>query len=62
MLRCTVCGQEMEEESFYDLGGESLTHDGQTYYFCSPYCKETFAKDPDAYRHGPQPKANHHGH
>lgn len=29
----------------------SATHDGETYYFCSQTCKETFEEDPDEFAH-----------
>ncbi|ELZ79619.1 putative metal ion permease [Haloferax larsenii JCM 13917] len=43
--RDPVCGMRTD-------GSEpSATHDGETYYFCSQTCKETFEKDPDEFTH-----------
>ncbi|WP_254838422.1 YHS domain-containing protein [Natronomonas marina] len=30
-------------------GNSSLTHDGETYYFCSKRCKRAFEKTPGEY-------------
>jgi len=30
----------------------AATHDGETYYFCSQACKETFEEYPDEYATG----------
>ena len=36
-----VCGMAVERE-----GTPHYRHDGQTYYFCSPACREEFAASP----------------
>ena len=40
-----VCGMQVEEQT---AAGKS-EHDGETYYFCSPGCKERFDRDPARY-------------
>jgi len=40
-----VCGMTVPAAP----AGRPLTHDGVTYYFCSPGCRGTFEKDPAAY-------------
>lgn len=32
----------------------SFEHEGKTYYFCSPHCKEEFEKAPEKYINTPQ--------
>ncbi|WP_096391773.1 permease [Halopenitus persicus] len=44
--RDPVCGMRTDD------GGPSATHDGETYYFCSKTCKETFEEAPDEYATG----------
>ncbi len=39
-----VCNMKIDKAS-----AKTLTKDGQTYYFCSDYCKTTFDKDPAKY-------------
>jgi len=41
-LRDPVCGMRASE-------GVTLVYKGQTYAFCSDYCKEQFEKDPESY-------------
>lgn len=43
-----VCGMTVEESA----AAGSLTHNGLTYYFCSPACQERFEADPDTYATG----------
>ena len=43
--RDPVCGMRTDDSE------PSATHDGETYYFCSQTCKETFEKDPDEFVH-----------
>jgi len=43
--RDPVCGMRTDDSE------PSATHDGETYYFCSQTCKETFEKDPDEFAH-----------
>jgi xanthine dehydrogenase accessory factor len=40
-----VCGMTVTADS----SGRPLTHDGQTYYFCSARCRREFEADPAAY-------------
>jgi len=39
-----VCGMAVERE-----GSPHFVHDGQTYFFCSPGCREEFAAAPDRF-------------
>jgi YHS domain-containing protein len=41
-----VCDMEVDTD---DPPGGSLEHEGRTYHFCSPGCREDFARDPAAY-------------
>ena len=38
-----VCDMEVDTA---DSPGGSFEHDGTTYYFCSPGCRDAFAADP----------------
>jgi Cu+-exporting ATPase len=52
-----VCGMTVDEKT---AAGKS-DYKGQTYYFCSPGCKQAFDKEPEKYvgnKQGTQPK--HH--
>lgn len=40
---------EMMIDPKYAAG--TSTHEGITFYFCSPGCKRTFDKDPNRYAH-----------
>jgi P-type Cu+ transporter len=40
-----VCKMEVDPKN----AEAKAKHDGQTYYFCCPECKEKFEKDPDRY-------------
>jgi Cu+-exporting ATPase len=44
MAKDPVCGMEVKEET-------AVAHEykGNTYYFCTIACKETFARDPERY-------------
>ncbi|QKY21858.1 permease (plasmid) [Halolamina sp. CBA1230] len=44
--RDPVCGMRTDDSE------PSATHDGETYYFCSQTCKETFEEDPDEFATG----------
>ena len=47
--RDPVCGMRTDDD------GPSVTHDGETYYFCSETCKRAFERGPAEYTHrGPQ--------
>ncbi len=41
-----VCGMRVQTDS---PKGGTHQHQGQTYYFCNPKCREKFRTDPDAY-------------
>lgn len=43
MAKDPVCGMTVKEE------GLKSVHNGQTYYFCSDFCKNLFEKDPKKY-------------
>jgi YHS domain-containing protein len=43
--RDPVCGMRTDDS------GPSLTHDGETYYFCSKRCKRSFEKHPSEFAH-----------
>jgi len=45
ILRDPVCGIEVT----YDTAEARSEYEGQTYYFCSIECKESFDKDPEKY-------------
>ena len=60
MARDPVCGMEIDEQLAEDLGAERLEWQGQVYYFCCPYCRDAFAREPERYlKEGPDP---HHAH
>lgn len=42
IVRDLVCGMRLSSREV----GESMTHDGVTYYFCAVGCKNTFQKSP----------------
>ena len=44
-LKDPVCGMELT----YETAQARSQYNGQTYYFCSLECKETFDKDPEKY-------------
>ena len=41
-----VCDMEVDTA---DPPGGTFEHDGTTYYFCAPSCREEFARDPAAH-------------
>jgi len=47
MAKDPVCGMDVDESKASLTSG----HNGQTFYFCSSYCKKTFDSDPDRYAH-----------
>jgi len=53
-LRDPVCSMEVT----YETAQARSEYDGQTYYFCSLDCKETFDKNPEQYAH--QEEAHRH--
>src|SRR5262245_26220863 len=46
-----VCGMDVATDS----AATKQDDQGQTYYFCSTACQETFAAAPQAYTRGPHP-------
>jgi Cu+-exporting ATPase len=48
-----VCGMAVRPQA----AAGSLTHDGVTYFFCSPYCLEKFRKDPSHFLEQRTPEA-----
>ena len=44
-LKDPVCGMDVT----YETAQARTEYDGQTYYFCSIDCKETFDQDPEKY-------------
>lgn len=54
MAKDPVCGMDVDERQ---AAGKS-EYQGQTYYFCSPGCKQAFDKNPEKYA----PKAQQEGH
>jgi len=43
-----VCGMQVDEEQA-ESEGLSSEYQGQSYYFCSPGCKQAFDQDPQSY-------------
>jgi len=46
--RDPVCGMDVDIAKA-DQAGNSVTHEGKTYYFCMPECREKFEKDPEKF-------------
>jgi Cu+-exporting ATPase len=44
-VRDLVCGMEFDK----DTASAALDYYDETYYFCSPGCKEKFAREPKKY-------------
>ncbi len=42
-----VCGMQIDPKK----AAAARTHEGQTFYFCSPGCAKTFDVDPHRYGH-----------
>lgn len=42
MAKDPICGMNVNEKK----AAGSSTYNGKSYYFCSPYCKTEFDKDP----------------
>ncbi len=57
MAKDLVCGMDVDEKT---AAGRS-EYQGQTYYFCSPGCKQTFDKNPEKYVGRSGQEAGHHG-
>ena len=45
MAKDPVCGMDVDERT---AAGKS-EYKGQTYFFCSPGCKQTFDRDPEKF-------------
>ncbi len=45
MTKDPVCGMQIDEKQ---AAGKS-EHQGQTFYFCSPNCKQKFDENPEQY-------------
>lgn len=52
-----VCGMKVQPAK----AAATRDHDGNTFYFCSTHCAETFDADPHSYGH-PQPQSHTPGH
>lgn len=44
-VRDLVCGMEFDK----DTASGTFEYQGETFYFCSPGCREKFAADPEKY-------------
>lgn len=55
MVRDPVCGMDIDPKT---AAGKS-EYQGQTYYFCSLGCKQTFDKDPAKYASSQQSTMHH---
>lgn len=56
MAKDPVCGMDVDEKT----AAGSSQYKGQTYYFCSPGCKQSFDRDPERFL-GQPPMGGHHG-
>ena len=56
MAKDPVCDMDVEPTS---AAGKS-EYQGQTYYFCSPGCKQAFDKEPEKYVKSPQSGQHQH--
>jgi YHS domain-containing protein len=45
MTKDPVCGMDVDEKQ----SAAKTEYSGQTYYFCSPYCKAQFEREPQKY-------------
>ena len=45
MAKDPVCGMEVDPND----AAATVEHEGQTYYFCSQDCADSFRDDPDSY-------------
>lgn len=55
-LRDPVCGMEVT----YESAQARSEYNGETYYFCSLDCKETFDRDPEKYVTHEEEHRTHH--
>lgn len=54
-----VCGMTVSKSS---PGGGTAEHNGETYYFCAPGCRNAFTADPDKFLNGGGGDHSHMGH
>jgi len=50
-----VCGMEVNPET----APAKTEHQGKTYYFCAPGCKNAFEENPEQYIHGEHGEHHH---
>ncbi|ADU50609.1 YHS domain-containing protein [Thermaerobacter marianensis DSM 12885] len=48
-----VCGMTIDESTAEEMGVETVVYRGTTYYFCCPYCRKQFERDPEKYLQAP---------
>lgn len=60
LVKDPVCGMEIRPEN----AAATEVREGQTLYFCSQACHDTFVRDPHRYSHPAEEHAGHaeHGH
>ncbi len=58
MLQDPVCGMEIKDTS----KAISLTHEGETYFFCTDLCKIQFEQNPKKYIKEDKEHSNHEDH
>lgn len=56
MTRDPVCGMQVTENH----AAGTIEYKGNTYYFCSPRCKETFEHNPEKYVGKDEQNSEHH--
>ena len=56
MAKDPVCGMSVDEKKT----ANKSVYQGQTYYFCSPGCKQAFDKEPQKYVGQAQTHGGHH--
>lgn len=44
-VRDPVCGMRFEDEE----AAATVEHEGETYHFCAPGCRDAFEEDPERY-------------
>jgi Cu+-exporting ATPase len=53
LIRDPVCGMQIDPKK----AAASRSHEGQTFYFCSPGCAKTFDSDPHRFAHAEEKDA-----
>jgi len=56
LAKDVICGMEVDEKT----AKYKTEYKGKTYYFCNPFCKETFDANPAKYAGG-ETKSHGHG-